>query len=1040
RQNQEERVPAWTLGPVGTWSYVAVTYGGSSDNTLRLYLNGTLVGTLAGPAGGFGALNSTDTLRIGHGDQDSADHTVDEPANYSVALSSAAILQRYQTGHGSGSGVPPDPPSHLSALGSQGGVALVWNPPNSTDVASYRVYRRNPDGTWPSGALGALPASSPSYTDSPVANGTTYDYRVTAVSSTGAESPASNEEAATPSGSLPADFSTQTLASGLTRPTAVTGTPDGRMFVAEKDGVVRVVDASGNLLPAPLIDISGEVNSPSDRGLLGIAADSSFATNHYLYLLYTYELNPLSPDSLSPMVSRLTRVTVNPDNTLVNPSAPETVILGTDTAGACGAPSNSDDCIPSEGASHSIGTVRSDPDGTLWIGSGDASAFNVVDSQAFRVYNEQSFAGKVIHVDRNGQGLSGHPFCPGDTNLDHVCTKLYAKGFRNPFRFSLRPGSTPLVGDVGWNTREEIDLLQPGRNYGWPCYEGTIRTPGYSDDSRCATEYAREGTSSPDVLPDFNYEHPNSSSAVVGGPLYTGSAYPAGYAGSAFFGDYVRHFVQRMEFDAQGHVANVAEFAPQWNGVDLESGPSGNLVSVDLGNFSPGAGSVNEWVYTPGNGPPVPDASATPTSGPHPLVVKFTGSGSTDPDNDTLAYDWDFGDGSAHSTQADPSHTYAADGTYTARLRVNDGHGHTASDSVGIQVGNNTPPTATIASPADGSTYRDGQYIQLQGSGTDGEDGPLSGSSLSWHVVLHHSTHLHDLGTFSGTQAVFQARTDHDANCYYEVTLTATDSQGRTDTKTITLHPETVNMTLASSPGGVGLSYSGTGVTSPATLATAIGYQATVSAPDSLESGGQTYQFVSWSDGAARVHDITVPATDFTLTATYQAPLAPPPPLPPPSTASAPSTSIVSPPGVAPATRRVAPRLTRVSLTRRRFRVGPVPTALSARRTPAGTELRYSLSENANVSINVARLERGVSAGRRCVTRRPGLSGRSCIRASRKGTLTHRAHAGANRLPFSGRLGERALAPGAYRAAITATDAAGTRSRTATLDFTIVTG
>jgi hypothetical protein len=467
-------------------------------------------------------------------------------------------------------------------------------------------------------------------------------------------------------------------------------------------------------------------------------------------------------------------------------------------------PANTVDFIPSDAASHSIGTVRADADGTLWVGSGDAASGG--EQESFRTYDEASMAGKIMHIDRDGKGLSGHPFCPGDPDTTHVSAKPYAKGFRNPFRFSLRPGSTPLVGDVGWNTREEIDLLQPGRNYGWPCYEGTIHTPGYGDDSRCATEYAREGTSSADVLPDFNYEHPNPSSADVGGPLYTGSAYPAGYSGSAFFGDYVRHFVQRMEFDAQGHVANVAEFAPQWNGVDLEIGPSGNLVSVDLGNFSPGAGSVNEWVYTPGNGPPVPDASATPTSGPHPLDVQFTGSGSTDPDNDTLTYDWDFGDGTAHSTQADPSHTYAADGTYTARLRVNDGHGHTALDTVGIQVGNNTPPTATIASPADGSTYRDGEYVQLQGSGSDAEDGPLSGSSLSWHVVLHHGTHLHDLGTFSGTQPVFQARTDHDANCYYEVMLTATDSQGRTGIKTITLHPQTVNMTLASSPGGVGLS------------------------------------------------------------------------------------------------------------------------------------------------------------------------------------------------------------------------------------------
>jgi hypothetical protein len=246
-------------------------------------------------------------------------------------------------------------------------------------------------------------------------------------------------------------------------------------------------------------------------------------------------------------------------------------------------------------------------------------------------------------------------------------------------------------------------------------------------------------------------------------------------------------------------------------------------------------------------------------------------------------------------------------------------------------------------------------------------------------------------------------------------------------------------MTLASSPGGVGLSYSGTAMTSPAAVATAIGYQATVRAPDTYESDGQTYQFVSWSDGGARVHDITAPPANFTLTATYQAPLAPPPALPPPgpSTASTPplSTSIVT-----PATGRVAPRLTGVSLTHRRFRVARAPTALSARRAPQGTELRYSISENASVVIKVERLEAGVSAGRLCLRRRQGLSGRSCTRASPDGTLTRRARAGANRLPFSGRLGERALAPGPYRATIMGTDDAGNTSRTATLDFTIVTG
>src|SRR5205823_6595348 len=138
----------------------------------------------------------------------------------------------------------------------------------------------------------------------------------------------------------------------------------------------------------------------------------------------------------------------------------------------CPAAANDVDCIPADGGSHAIGTVRADPDGTLWMGSGDGLPAADVDPGAIGTYDEQSFRGKILHMDGEGHGLKDHPFCPADSNLDHVCTKLYAEGFRNPFRFSLRPGAGPLVGDVGWRTREEIDRVVAGRNYGWPCYEG----------------------------------------------------------------------------------------------------------------------------------------------------------------------------------------------------------------------------------------------------------------------------------------------------------------------------------------------------------------------------------------------------------------------------------------------------------------------------------------------------------------------------------------------------------------------------------------
>src|SRR5436190_1057363 len=287
--------------------------------------------------------------------------------------------------------------------------------------------------------------------------------------------------------SYPDGFAERTLAGGLNSPTAVAWAPDGRMFVAEKSGRVRVVTAAGQLLSTPLIDISSHVNDYWDRGLLGIAVDSDFVHNHYLYLLYVYDSDPMN--HTGPKTSRLTRVVVQSNNTVANPSSPEKVLLGTYAMTPCSTPSNGLDCIPAEGGSHSIGTVRSAPDGTLWVGSGDAWNYQ------FRTYDEQSFAGKIIHVDRDGKGLAGHPFCPSDTNLADVCTKVYAKGFRNPFRFSLRgDGKGPAVGDVGEDSREELDLLQPGKNYGWPCYEGDIKNPAYVDNSGCSSLYAAAGT------------------------------------------------------------------------------------------------------------------------------------------------------------------------------------------------------------------------------------------------------------------------------------------------------------------------------------------------------------------------------------------------------------------------------------------------------------------------------------------------------------------------------------------------------------------
>ena len=505
----------------------------------------------------------------------------------------------------------------------------------------------------------------------------------------------------------PAGFEGRTLVSGLNQPTAVAYAPDGRMFIAEKAGRLKVV-APGGSTATQLLDIGSRVNGYADRGLLGLAVDSSFATNGYVYLLYTYELNPLIPDSDAPMVSRLTRIQIAANGTVVNPANPETVLLGSYTAGPCPQASNTLDCMASDGVSHSIGTVRSAPDGTLYVGNGDSSSFAVVDQLAYRTYDEQSMSGKILHVDRNGNGLPGHSFCPANANLTHVCTKLYAKGLRNPFRFSIRPDGAGLaVGDVGWNVWEELDLAtQAGRNHGWPCYEASTRTPGYRDSSECQAEYAKEGTPSAAVNPDYEYQH-TVGSAIIGGPTYTGTSYPAEYRGNIFVGDYTGGFIKRVTLGADGRVNGVQDFASGWFGVDLEQDPSGNLVSVDIVN-----GAIERIAYTGGASAPIARINASPTAGDAPLNVSFDAGDSTDPDGDPLTYSWSFGDGGTASGQT-ASHVYASAGTYTATLTARDPGGRTDTATVKIQPGSHAP-NVTIAAPADESGYRDGDVVAAQ--------------------------------------------------------------------------------------------------------------------------------------------------------------------------------------------------------------------------------------------------------------------------------------------------------------------------------------
>ncbi|MBH8562639.1 PQQ-dependent sugar dehydrogenase [Nostoc sp. CENA67] len=327
------------------------------------------------------------------------------------------------------------------------------------------------------------------------------------------------------------NFKTETVASGLTQPTAFDWTSDGkRMFIAQKNGVVRVVD-NGTLLKTPFIDISGLVNNVRDRGLLGIAVHPDFGktTNpkNYIYLLYTYDppetstSNPSNnssstlddPDKSGNRGAQLLRVEADPATNYTTAKAgTEVVLLGKNTTwqyivhpdddstdvSKNFAPSgilnkntgqlftslqdylsnldnavNVEDFIATDSQSHSIGSLQFGTDGSLFVSTGDGTSYNNVDPRAIRALDTNNLSGKILRIDPiTGEGLSDNPFYDSSKPNSNA-SKVWNYGLRNPFRFTIdQKTNTPYIGDVGWTRWEEINVGTKGANFGWPAYEG----------------------------------------------------------------------------------------------------------------------------------------------------------------------------------------------------------------------------------------------------------------------------------------------------------------------------------------------------------------------------------------------------------------------------------------------------------------------------------------------------------------------------------------------------------------------------------------
>jgi glucose/arabinose dehydrogenase len=294
---------------------------------------------------------------------------------------------------------------------------------------------------------------------------------------------------------LPPGFSEIVVAGGLAQPTAMAIAPDGRIFVAEQPGNLRVIE-NGILLPTPFVSLS--VDSNGERGLLGVAVDPSFAGNQFVYVYYT---------ATSPYVhNRISRFVANG-----NVAAPgETVIL---------------DLNPLSGATnHNGGAIHFGADGKLYVGVGDNA--NSANSQSF-----SNLLGKILRIGSDGSIPSDNPFY-ATTNGNNRA--IWAFGLRNPFTFAIQPGTgRMLINDVGQSAWEEVDDGIAGSNYGWPMSEGS--TTGVSE-----------------TPPIYAYSHGSSpfrGCAISGGAFYNPSLpqFPSSYLGKYFFADYCTGWINVLD-------------------------------------------------------------------------------------------------------------------------------------------------------------------------------------------------------------------------------------------------------------------------------------------------------------------------------------------------------------------------------------------------------------------------------------------------------------------------------------------------------------
>ena len=338
-------------------------------------------------------------------------------------------------------------------------------------------------------------------------------------------------------GAIRDGFTERVIADSLDSPVSMVLSPDGRVFVCEQGGRLRVV-RSGRLLARPFVTVP--TRAVEEEGLLGVALDPAFARTRRVYVLYT---------ALAPTRHNVIAYYRASGDTAADAG---TIVFEFDTHAA---------------HQHVGGALRFGRDGMLYATSGECGDGSLSQSLA-------STAGKVLRMRPDGSMPADNPF-PTSTRGRHAA--IWARGFRNAFSFDIHPRTGQVfVNDVGGGRAEEVDEVRKGDNLGWPLLEGMGHQPGFAD-------------------PRYAYSH-EQGCAITGGAFYAPGrpSFPRQWRDGYFFADYCANEIRWL---APGAPVRVVAFGHTCvpGPVDLRVGADGALWYLARGNSLPTGGVGSAW-------------------------------------------------------------------------------------------------------------------------------------------------------------------------------------------------------------------------------------------------------------------------------------------------------------------------------------------------------------------------------------------------------------------------------------------------------------